>query len=89
VTTKSIIISEISAKVGPSRHSIWTIGLTHNLAERKMYWFDRVPIDRWCAWTADSISAAQDIEFHFLSKGMQGGRGGKLSTQKTVYVYIF
>jgi hypothetical protein len=89
VTTKSTIISEISAKVGPSKHSIWTIGLTHNLSERKMYYFDRADIERWSAWTADSLSKARDIEFHFLGKGMRGGRGGILSWQQTVYVYIF
>jgi len=89
MTTKSIIISEISAKVGPSKHSNWTIGLTHNFAERKMYWFDRAPIDRWSVWTADSLSEARDIEFHFRGKGMRDGRGGNLFSQKTVYVYIF
>ena len=44
---------------------------------------------RTCRWTADSLSDAQDIERHFISKGMKGGTGGDLSAYKTVYVYVF
>jgi hypothetical protein len=77
--------------MGQSSYSVWRIGLTHDLATRKSYWKDteKEDIQYWTNWTANSLSDAQDIEAHFINKGMQGGTGGDLSANKTVYVYIF
>jgi hypothetical protein len=89
MSTKASIITAIDAKV--STYSYWRIGLTHDLAERKAYWKDtkKEDVKYWVAWEADSLSDAQDIEAHFINKGMKGGVGGDLSSWKTVYVYIF
>lgn len=91
MSTKSGIVAAINSKVGTTQPSIWRIGLTHDLAERKKYWKDtkNQNVDHWSAWEADSLSDAQAIESHFINKGMKGGAGGDLSAQKTVYVYVF
>jgi len=90
MATKASIIAAIQSKVG-SNYSIWRIGLTNDLAERKRYWKDTETQDiiHWKDWTADSLSDAQDIERHFVNKGLKGGTGGDLSAYKTVYVYVF
>lgn len=89
MATKADIKAAIEKKV--STYSYWRIGLTHDLAERKAYWKDtkNQDVTYWTAWEADSLSDAQDIEAHFIDKGMKGGVGGDLSSRKTVYVYIF
>ncbi|MGD1156190.1 MAG: hypothetical protein ABSA41_10210 [Terriglobia bacterium] len=89
MATKASIMAAIESKV--LTYNLWRIGLTHDLAERKRYWKDtkNENITYWSDWTADSLSDAQDIESHFLKKGMKGGTGGDLSAKKTVYVYIF
>ncbi len=89
--TKPQIASAITTKVGTSGYSIWRIGLTHDLMERKKYWRDteNQNTEYWSNWAADSLSDAQDIESHFINKGMKGGTGGDLSARKTVYVYVF
>ena len=91
MTAKSTIVSAIDRKIGTSRPSIWRIGLTHDLAERKKDWKDveKKDTSHWLGWQADSLSDAQDIEAHFINKGMQGGTGGDLSSSKTTYVYVF
>ena len=91
MASKASIISAIQARVGSTSFSAWRIGLTHDLAERKKYWgeTENQNVGCWVAWTADSLSDAQDIENHFINKGMKGGEGGKLTPGKTVYVYIF
>jgi hypothetical protein len=88
---KTDIIAAIDAKVGSTQYSIWRIGLTHDLAERKKYWSEteKQDITHWSDWQADSLSDAQDIESYFINKGMKGGVGGDLSPHKTVYVYVF
>ena len=90
MATKASIIWAIQSKIGPTC-SVWRIGLTHDLAERKRYWKDteNQNIAYWSDWTADSLSDAQDIESHFINKGMKGGTGGDLSAYKTVYIYVF
>jgi len=90
MASKQSIVAAINAKVGTS-FSIYRIGLTHDLAERKAYWKDteKQNVDYWANWTADSLSDAQDIESHFINKGMKGGVGGNLVSYKTVYVYVF
>jgi len=90
MATKASIIAAIQSKVG-SNYSLYRIGLTHDLAERKAYWKDteKQTVTYWSDWTADSLPDAQDIERHFINKGMQGGTGGDLSANKTVYVYVF
>ncbi len=72
-------------------YSVWTIGLTHDPAERKQqHKADGKSTKYWKQWIADSLSDAQDIESYFINtKGMNGGTGGDLSTRKTVSVYIF
>ena len=89
MASKASIISAIQAKAPSS--NLWRIGLTHDLAERKQYWgvTQQQDLKYWTAWTADSLADAQDIEAHFINKGMKGGVGGNLSANKTVYVYIF
>ena len=91
MATKKGIMDAIASKIGTTSPSIWQIGLTHDLVERKAYWRDteKVSVDYWSAWTADSLSDAQDIEAHFIRKGMKGGTGGDLSARKAVYVYVF
>ena len=86
---KADIIAAIEAKV--SNYSVWRIGLTHDTAKRKEEWEDELDkkITTWFDWQADSLSEAQDVENHFIKKGMKGGTGGDLSSDKTVYVYIF
>ncbi len=87
---KTSIIMAIESK-SSSHYGLWRIGLTHDLAERKRYWKDTedLSVDYWSDWTADSLSDAQDIESHFINKGMKGGTGGDLSASKTVYLYVF
>jgi hypothetical protein len=89
MASKQSIMAAIQSKV--STYSYWRIGLTHDLAERKAYWKDtkNQSVSYWSSWTADSLSDAQDIEAHFIAKGMKGGTGGDLSARKTVYVYVF
>jgi hypothetical protein len=89
MATKAGIIAAIEKKV--VTFSAWRIGLTHDLAERKAHWKDtkNQSVTYWTAWEADSLTDAQEIESHFINKGMQGGVGGDLSARKTVYVYIF
>jgi hypothetical protein len=90
MTAKATIIA-INAKVGTT-HSAWRIGLTHDLADRKIYWgtTERQDVSHWTTWTADSLSDAQAIETHFIQeKKMKGGEGGNLTAGKTVYIYIF
>jgi hypothetical protein len=72
-------------------YSAWTIGLTHDPAERKQqHEADKKSTKHWKQWIADLLSDAQDIESYFIkTKGMKGGTGGDLSARKTVYVYIF
>ena len=92
MASKAAIMAAINTKVGVSKYSSWRIGLTHDLAERKAHWKDtkKKDVTCWVAWQADSLSDAQDIETYFIqTKGMDGGEGGNLSANKTVYVYIF
>ncbi len=88
---KSTIMDAIELKRGTSAYAIWRIGLTHDLAERKAYWRDTAKknVSHWSDWETNSLSDAQDIESHFINKGMDGGVGGDLSANKTVYVYVF
>lgn len=87
MASKSTIMAAINTKV--STPSYYRIGLTHDLAERKTYWSTQESVQYWANWTADSLSDAQDIERHFINKGMKGGTGGNLDSHKTVYVYVF
>jgi hypothetical protein len=72
-------------------YSVWTIGLTHDTDERKQQHEDDGRSTKyWMQWVADSLSDAEDIESYFINeKGMNGGTGGNLSAQKSVYIYIF
>jgi len=91
MATKSSIMAAINSKIGSTQYSIWRIGLTHNLTERQSNWRDieNLSVKYWSDWAADSLSDAQDIEAHFIRKGMKGGTGGNLSRNYTVYVYVF
>ena len=46
-------------------------------------------VKHWTMWTADTLADAQNVEAHFINKGMDGGTGGSLDSRKTAYVYIF
>jgi len=86
---KSDIVYEIERKVVTC--SNWRIGLTHEPEERKTYWAEtkRLDVKDWLQWETDSLTDAQEIENYFINKGMRGGTGGDLPTNKTIYVYIF
>lgn len=88
---KATIKQAIEDKIGTSKYSVWRIGLTHDLAERKAHWRDtkKEDVSHWSSWTPDSLRDAMDIEAHFIAKGMKGGTGGDLSPQKTAYVYVY
>ena len=90
MTAKSTIMSEVTTKAG-SALSAYRIGLTHDAVERRKYWRETEKQDTSYRkqWTANSLADAQDIEAHFINKGMKGGVGGNLSPRQTVYVYIF
>jgi hypothetical protein len=89
MASKAEIMAAIQSKC--LTYSYWRIGLTHDVAERKAYWRDteKQSVTYWADWAANSISDANDIEAHFISKGMKGGTGGNLSPYKPVYVYVF
>lgn len=87
---KQAIVDRVdSSKV--VEYADWTIGLTHDPANRKQeHQADGKSIDYWKQWVADSLADAQEIETYFINdKGMKGGTGGDLSARKMVYVYIF
>jgi hypothetical protein len=82
-------VAAIAAKTAAyNTLSVWRIGLTHDLYERKTQWAKETSVGLWSDWQADSLSDAQDIERHFINKGMKGGTGGNLSN-KPVFVYVF
>lgn len=91
MATKASIVAAINTKMGGTAYNIWRIGLTHDPADRKTYWAEteKQSTTYWSQWQADSLSDAQDIESHFINKGMKGGTGGDLSARRTVYVYVF
>ncbi len=78
-------------RVGTKPYPSWHIGLTHDLEEQKMYWGreQKENVSSWTSWTGDSLADAQDIEAHYVKKGMKGLTGEDLSPSKTVYIYIF
>ncbi len=89
---KSEIIAAIESKVGKTDYTIWRIGITQNVEERKIQHRDteKQNVTCWSQWQADSLSDAQEIETHFINnKKMKGGTGGDLSPYKTTFVYVF
>lgn len=90
MSTKQGIASAIVTKIGSTKFSIWRIGLTHDWVQRKTEWSNSGEyVKHWSCWETESLSDAQDIENHFINKGMIGGTGGNLSSRKTVFVYVF
>jgi len=91
LNSKESIIAAIESRIGTTNYGSWRIGLTHESVERKRYWSteERQECTHWTQWTTASLSDAQDIEALFIRKGMKGGTGGNLVSDKTVYVYIF
>jgi hypothetical protein len=86
------IIHEVKTTVGKRRYSLWHFGLTNDVAERKKYWGKKhhTNLDRWQDWAADSIGDALTVEGYFSTENMiKGGTGGSLSSEKTVFVYVF
>ena len=76
--------------MGDTRASQWRVGLTHELAARKIQWSNEgKDTTHWTAWEADSLGVAQAVEAHFIAQGMDGGPGGSLDNRKKTYVYIF
>jgi hypothetical protein len=90
MTTADIKL-EIETKRAGTEYNIWRIGLTDDLVDRKKYWkeTENLIVAYWSDWKADSLSDAQDIEAHFIRKGMKGGTDGDLSPQKPTFVYVF
>jgi hypothetical protein len=86
MASKASIVAAIETKKANTKYSIWRIGLTNDPKQRKEDWENPT---YWSQWAADSLSDAQDIEAHFIDKGMQGGTGGDLSSRSTTYVYVF
>lgn len=96
MATTSAIKAAINKRVNDSKtvdYSIWTIGITTELATRKEA--HGTP-KYWEHWEADSLDVAREVENFFLneypeqkSKRMKGGTGGDMSPRKTAYVYIF
>ena len=91
MASKSRIMSAIAAMVGTTSCRSWRIGLKNDPSGRKTYWQDseKQNVGVWSQWSADSLSDAEEIEAHFISKGMKGDAGGDLTTRQAVYVYIF
>jgi hypothetical protein len=91
---KQGIVMAINARVASfgTPNSTWTIGVTHNPSERQRYWKDieKKDIGCWTEWKADSLAEAQEVESYFINgKGLSGGPGVDLYTNKPVFVYIF
>jgi hypothetical protein len=90
MATKSSLVSAINSKTAGRIYSSWRIGLTHDPAARRAYWRDQgYSVTYWSDWKVDSLSDAQDIEAHFIGKGMKAGTGGDLSSGQAIYVYVF
>jgi hypothetical protein len=91
MATKASIVIAIQIKAASIPYNSWRIGLTHDLAERRKFWeeTERQNISAWSDWKADSLKDAQEIEAHFIKKGMKGGTGGALVFYKPVHVYVF
>lgn len=87
---KQEIINDIEA-ISDYDFSIWRIGLSHNPSDRKQEHKDEGQNTKhWKQWKADSLPDAEDIESYFINeKGMKGGTGGNLSSNKPIYIYIF
>lgn len=66
-----------------AKYSIWTIGVTDDPDRRKG---EHGSPKHWMQWSADSETAARNVEAHFIAEGMEGGTGGG---GKANYVYIF
>ena len=75
------IINAIESEV--SVYSVWTIGVTDDLEQRRK---DHENPAIWYHWRADSERIARNVEKHFIDKGMKGGVGGGESPN---HVYIF
>ena len=82
------IADAIESKV-VGQYGIWRVGLTHDLAKRRLEWGKTEMCTHWTCWQAASLTDAQAIERHFINKGMKGGTGGDLSAYKPIYVYVF
>ena len=75
---------------GITRYDLWTIGITNDLARRKKdHRRDGKDVTKWHEYEADTLRVARNVEKHFRDKGMDGGLGGNVDENKTVYVYIF
>ena len=82
-----VIEGEIAKLVVNSRYSDWTIGVTDNLARRKVeHELEGEDTTRWRRWDADSEGEARTVEAVFLGRGMKGGVGGGGSAD---FVYVF
>lgn len=90
MATAQQIADAIAKRVNDSKtpnFTIWRIGITNDINQRYKDW-DEPQYFQY--WEADSLSDAQAVESHFINKlNMQGGTGGNLDANKTIYVYIF
>lgn len=76
------------AQSGVTHYNQLYIGITNNINRRL---FDEHNVDMkngWWAWAnANSKEIAQQVEQHYLDKGMQGDTGG--GTDDSTYVYCY
>ena len=90
ITIQKAIINRVESSQTVN-YSAWTIGLTHSPSERRQqHEADGESTKYWEQWVADSLSDAQKLETYFINtKNMNGGTGGNLDEQKTVYVIYY
>lgn len=81
--------SETTIEVGIDKivgtHSLWVIGLTDDpiLRETEI----RAPMG-WRLFEADSVQVAENIEAHFVAKGMHLDTEGRGAGARFVYIFM-
>lgn len=87
----SQIVSDIDTRIsksGAKYYSQFYVGITNDIHRRL---FTEHKVDEkngwWIWYKASSKQIAQDVEEHYLYKGMQGDTGG--GTDNSVYVYCY
>src|ERR1700674_2033995 len=75
MASKASITLAINLIAGTS-YAAWHIGITNYPFTRRDEHGKTKDVSSWHAWTADSLTDAQDIESYFINiKGMKGGNG--------------
>jgi hypothetical protein len=77
----------IESRIGNTRYSKWTIGITEDCDKRKTeHESDGENCRDWTCWKADTEAIARSVEAYFINQGMKGGTGG---VGHPTFVYIF